>query len=97
MPEAKNIVADALSREPFVTSSVSHRLVTEPYHALLNQLNGVMDETVQDTFRYTNNRQLVSMDVEPGADLSHPLSQGKLTSQEISALLDAHCSGGTIV
>lgn len=95
VPGAKNIVADALSREPFVKSSVSHRLVTEPYHALLNQLNGVMDETVQDAFRCTNNCQLVSTDVEPGSDLSHPLSQGKLTSQEISALLDAHCSGGT--
>ncbi|KAG1925166.1 interleukin-1 receptor accessory protein-like 1-A [Pimephales promelas] len=95
VPGAKNIVADALSREPFVKSCVSHRLVTEPYHALLNQLNGVRDETVQDAFRCTNNCQLVSTDVEPGSDLSLTLSQGKLTSQEISALLDAHCSGGT--
>jgi len=95
VPGAKYIVENAFSRESFVKSSVSHRLVTEPYHDLLNQLNGVMDETVQDAFRCTNNSQLVSMDVELGSDLSHQLSQGKLTSQEISALLDAHCSGGT--
>lgn len=31
VPGTKNVVADALNREPFVQSCMSHRLVTEPY------------------------------------------------------------------
>lgn len=40
VPGSKNIVADALSREPFVQSNVSHRLVRVPYHSLLSHVNG---------------------------------------------------------
>lgn len=47
----KNVVADALSREPFVKSCVSHRLLKEPYVSLLDEVNGVVTGTVQDAFR----------------------------------------------
>lgn len=46
IPGPKNTVADALSREPFVQSCVSHRLVKEPYLSLLNEVQGVVNETV---------------------------------------------------
>ncbi len=41
VPGTKNVVADALNREPFVRSCMSHRLVTEPYTLLLNHVNGM--------------------------------------------------------
>ncbi len=59
VPGAKNVVADALSREPFVKSCVSHRLLKEPYISLLDEVNGVVTGTVQDAFRVTNNCQNV--------------------------------------
>lgn len=100
VPGAKNIVADALSREPFVQSCISRRLVTEPYLTLLNQINGVLDATVQDTFRYTINCQAVES--PEGGNFEEDVveetislpTQDTLTSPEISALLEAHCSGG---
>ena len=50
IPVVKNIVADALSREPFATS-VSHRLISEPYEGLLAKAEGTKEEKVQDLFR----------------------------------------------
>ncbi|KAJ8355219.1 hypothetical protein AAFF_G00085110 [Aldrovandia affinis] len=57
VPGPKNTVADALSREPFVRSCVSHRLVKETYLSLLNEVNGVVTGMVQDAFRLTTNCQ----------------------------------------
>lgn len=98
VPGSKNIVADALSREPFVQSSVSHRLVTEPYQSLLCQVDGVVDKVVQDSFRLTTNCQVLSpADNSSGAAGVHSPCQttaGALSSWDVAAVLDAHCSGG---
>ena len=51
IPGPKNVVADALSREPFVRPSVLHRLVTVPYGALLEQAKALNLDSVQDAFR----------------------------------------------
>ncbi|KAL1255089.1 hypothetical protein QQF64_013150 [Cirrhinus molitorella] len=80
IPGAKNVVADALSRQPFVSSSVSHRLVAEPYNCLLGQSELIKEETVQDSFRLSANNQYAE----------HPIEQCSLSSDQVSAVFEAH-------
>lgn len=47
---SKNIVADALSRDPF-SRSMSQRLISEPYENLLAEAEATKVEGVQDVFR----------------------------------------------
>lgn len=94
VPGTKNVVADALSREPFVQSCIGHRLVTEPYALLLNHVSEMEDKKVQDAFRCTTNCQLVIDQSEEDAVVTPPPPRGSLSSQDISAVLDAHDSGG---
>uniref|UniRef100_A0AAQ4QA44 Gypsy retrotransposon integrase-like protein 1 n=1 Tax=Gasterosteus aculeatus aculeatus TaxID=481459 RepID=A0AAQ4QA44_GASAC len=51
IPGPKNVVADALSREPFVQPSMLHRLTRVPYGALLEEASVVDSDHVQDVFR----------------------------------------------
>ncbi|KAK9962690.1 hypothetical protein ABG768_008044 [Culter alburnus] len=80
IPGAKNVVADALSRQPFVPSRVSQRLVAEPYNHLLEQSEQIREETVQSSFRLSANCQCVG----------YPLDQCSLSSDQVSAVLEAH-------
>jgi len=50
IPGAKNIVADALSRDPF-SRTVSLRLISEPYESLLAEAEGTKEDGIQDAFR----------------------------------------------
>lgn len=100
VPGPKNTVADALSREPFVQSCVSHRLVRESYLSLLDEVNGVVTGTVQDAFRLTTNCQGIETadgDAD-GTKISKldpdPRSGGAISSEEVSAVMEAHRTGG---
>ena len=92
VPGPKNTVADTLSREPFVRSSISHRLVKEPYLSLLDEINGVVTGTVQDAFRLTTNCQAIQtaddsdVDLSPAQDTCMP-SGGTIGAEEVSAVL----------
>ncbi|XP_060738507.1 alpha-2-macroglobulin-like protein 1 [Tachysurus vachellii] len=96
VPGTKNVVADALSREPFVQSCISHRLITEPYLSLLKDVRGVVDNTVQGAFKYTSNQQVVQRDGKGSCDSTSVglLPSGSSGSQEVSAVLAAHTTGG---
>ncbi len=80
IPGTKNVVADALSRQPFVPGHVSHRLVAEPYDRLLGQSELLHEVTVQDSFRLSANSQYAG----------HPLEQYSLSSDQVSAVFEAH-------
>lgn len=93
VPGPKNVVADALSREPFVTTCVSHRLITEPYLTLLRNVSGVEDDSVQQAFKVSNNHQMVLRSGRQPCDRSSSCS-GSVEAPEISAVLSAHSTGG---
>lgn len=96
VPGTKNVVADALSREPFVQSCIGQRLITEPYLSLLKDVSGIVDNSVQDAFKYASNHQVVQGVVEGSHDTTSngPSPPGSSGSQEVSAVLVAHVTGG---
>ncbi|KAJ8405696.1 hypothetical protein AAFF_G00316760 [Aldrovandia affinis] len=53
IPGPRNVVADALSREPFVRPSVFHRLTRVLYGALLEEARALNTDCVQDVFRWS--------------------------------------------
>lgn len=98
VPGVRNTVADALSREPFVESCIGHRLLKEPYVALLDEVNGVVRGTVQDAFRLTNNCHIVQ-DTEPDSpdsvsECDLQSERGSIDADEVSAVLSAQCDHG---
>lgn len=93
VPGLRNVVADALSREPFVQSCISHHLVTEPYVSLLKNCSGVGDDTVQHAFKYTNNHQTVLRSCKDPHNTPSS-GTGSVEAPEISAVFDAHSTGG---
>lgn len=85
IPETKNVVADALSRDPF-SKTVSQRLITEQYDHLVAEAEGVAPDSIQDTFRLKVQCHKVKRAAEKvTVSQSSPVCQA-----EISALLDTH-------
>ena len=75
---------------------VLYYLVTEPYLSLLRNVSGVVDDTVQHAFQYTNNDQIV---LRSGKDPQNTSTNetsdtGSVVAPGISAVLDAHSNGG---
>ncbi|KAJ8341924.1 hypothetical protein SKAU_G00342150 [Synaphobranchus kaupii] len=84
----KNIVADALSRDPFATT-ISHRLITEPYDCLLAAADEVREDGVQDTFRLKVQYHQVKKTTDIVTTQSDPLPLNCNTAT-VRALLDVH-------
>lgn len=61
VPGKLNVVADALSRDPFV-KPVGQRLLSEPYSTLLGEVQGVDVGNVQTVFRLTCQPQALRSD-----------------------------------
>ena len=56
VPGRLNVVADALSRDPFV-KPMSQRLLSEPYSRLIECAKDLGDGFIQDVFRLTSQPQ----------------------------------------
>ncbi|KAK7880967.1 hypothetical protein WMY93_032421 [Mugilogobius chulae] len=82
IPGTKNVVADALSRDPFA-KTVSQRLITERYDQLVAEAEGVAPDSVQDTFRL----KVLSHRVKRTSILKF----SPTSNADIGALLDTHC------
>ncbi len=84
IPGSKNVVADALSRRPFVRQGVGQRLMCESYGVLLKEAEKVQEDTIQDAFRLSAN--ICTVECLPCKALDHC----SLTCAEVSAVLDVH-------
>lgn len=84
IPGPKNVVADALSRQPFVPNRLSERLLTEPYSSLLKEAEQFGKDTVQEAFRLSTGLQ--------GADDPPCVTSNQcpLSCAEVSAVLEGH-------
>lgn len=87
IPGTKNVVADALSRDPFART-VSHRVITEQYSHLLAEAEGVSHDGIQDTFRLKV--QCHQVEKSFGVKLSPDPSKCQCDAVSVKALLDAH-------
>ena len=84
IPGPKNVVADALSREPFVQPSMLHRLTRVPYDALMEEANALNLDSVQDAFRQSCNPRVM-----PSLSSAVAVSLGpSVSNQAVSAVLE---------
>lgn len=84
IPGPKNVVADALSRVPFVKNPVGQRLFAEPYQNLLSQVTDMSSTSVQHAFRSSCGRGQV---VSHNQSVSSPLH---VHADAVSAILESY-------
>ncbi len=83
VPGRLNVVADALSRDPFV-KPVSQRLLSDPYSELLKHVHSMEDDSVQKTFRLTCQSQTLDTGIiqSSGRNVS-------MTAEDVSSILSS--------
>lgn len=98
IPGPKNVVADALSREPFATPKILHRLTRTPYDILRHEADALEVERVQDVFHLSHEHtKSVAMEKISGSQKCHEvtnmvqsLAGGRVSCEEKSAVLRSH-------
>ena len=90
VPGSRNVVADALSREPFAGRSIGERLLCEPYESLVRVSEQLSGGEVQDAFRwstvYQNNQEMDNRGVSTLMGSVH----ASMSSAEVDAALGVH-------
>lgn len=89
IPGTKNVVADALSRDPFA-KTVSHRVITEQYTNFLAEAEGVSHDGIQDTFRLKVQCQQVKKSTHKGMKLQSDSSKYHCDFGAVKALMGVH-------
>ncbi|KAJ8010185.1 hypothetical protein DPEC_G00072360 [Dallia pectoralis] len=92
IPGQQNIVADALSRVPFVKESVGHRLLAEPYAGLLSAVRGMSGTSVQNAFRSSSGHKKPSSVSSIAPSTCSPLQMHvqSVEREDVSAVLQSH-------
>ncbi|KAI4875043.1 hypothetical protein NFI96_001343 [Prochilodus magdalenae] len=91
VPGTQNVVADALSRVPFVRTGVSHRLLEETYETLLSEVREVSSASVQDAFRQASDPDTNSSSVCCAQQVcSSSRVDMSLSGDDVRAVLDSH-------
>ncbi len=89
VPGPQNVIADSLSRVPFVKSGVTQRLLQVPYDTMLTDMRGMSSDSVQDAFRWScNKNQDESVIQQQSCTVNNAVDMGHLTvaSSEVSAV-----------
>ena len=89
IPGTKNVVADALSRDPFA-KTISHRVITEQYTNLLAEAEGVSHDGIQDTFRLKVQCQHVKKSTYKGIKLQSDSFKCHCDVGSVKALMGVH-------
>ncbi|KAF1373333.1 hypothetical protein PFLUV_G00259440 [Perca fluviatilis] len=92
IPGQQNVVADALSRVPFVKESVGHRLLAEPYAGLLSTVRDMSSTSVQNAFRSSSGHKKPSPVSDNAPSTCSPLHMHaqSVKMEEVSAVLQSH-------
>lgn len=88
----QNVVADALSRTPFVKKSVGQRLLAEPYTHLLAEVKDVSTDSVQNAFRSSSGHKTASpvSDIAQSSYSPLVMQAQSVALEDVSAVLQSH-------
>lgn len=92
VPGPQNVVADALSRVPFVIGGVGFRLLSEPFANILSEVRGVSSVSVRGVFQSSCDRgQPDSVSVNSLGGCSPVLAHVKFIElDDVSAIVESH-------
>lgn len=91
VPGSQNVVADALSRVPFVRSNIGSRLLNESYDKLLSEVQEFSAGSVQDAFRWSCGSEGKLSDSSSGLLHSNLMcvARTSLNKEDAMAVLDS--------
>lgn len=97
VPGQQNVVADALSRVPFVKESVGHRLLAEPHSGLLAEVVDMSSASVQNAFLSSSGRGRPSPVSNTAPSTCSPLYMHaqSVAKEDVSAVLQSHTEWDT--